>query len=97
VEDGEHGAASGDQGAGLAASRSGGSPDGGAGGAAEGVLGAGAFGEDASQQPAADEPLLGDSAASSLLLGAVFVFAGLVLLLGIVGGLRALHGRQGYP
>jgi hypothetical protein len=25
------------------------------------------------------------------------VFAGLVLLVGIVGGLRALHGRQGFP
>jgi hypothetical protein len=83
---------------GLAASRSDGSSDGGAGGAAEGVLGAGAFGEDASQQPAAEEALLGeDPAATSLLLGAVFVFAGLVLLLGIVGGLRALRDRQGYP
>jgi hypothetical protein len=98
VEDGEHGAASGDEEAGLVASRSDGLSDGGAGGAAEGVLGAGAFGEDTSQPPTADGELLGEDSATSLFVGALFALAGLGLLVGIAGGLRrAFRDRQGYP
>lgn len=95
VENGAHGAASGDA-AGLAASGSDGSSGGGANGAAGGVLGAGAYGGDASQPPSADDgALLGEGSAYSLLAGVLFALIGLGLLVGIGGGLRAY--RQGFP
>jgi hypothetical protein len=98
VEDGAPGAASGDAGAVLAASRSDGSSDSGANGAAEGVLAAGVFGDDALEQPAADRALLGEySAATSLLWLAVLALAGLALLVGIAGVRGWLRDRQGFP
>ena len=105
VEDGEHGAASDDAGASLAASRSDGSSGDGASGAPGEVLSGGAFGEDISQPPAAtmqlptaDGAVLGESSATSLLVGALLALAGLVMLVAIAGGLRrAFRDRQGYP
>jgi hypothetical protein len=98
VEDGPTGAASDDAGAGLAASRSEGSSGGGANGASGGLLGVGAFGEDTSQPPTADGAPLGeDSTATSPLGVALLALAGLGLLVGIAGGLRALRDRQRYP
>jgi hypothetical protein len=71
---------------------------GGANDTAGGVLGAAAFGEDASKPPTPDAPLLGENSPASLLAAAVLALIGLGLLVGIAGGLRALHGRQrGYP
>jgi hypothetical protein len=98
VEDGASGATSGDTEAALAASNSGGSSDGGANGSPGGVLGAGASGEGVSQPSIADGGLLGGGdSASSMLVGAVLALIGLGLLVGIAGGLRALHGRHGFP
>jgi hypothetical protein len=72
--------------------------DGGANDTAGRVLGAAAFGEDASKPPTPDAPLLGENSPASLLAAAVLALIGLGLLVGIAGGLRALHGRQrGYP
>jgi hypothetical protein len=96
VEDGAPGAASGDAGAVLAASRSDGSSDSGANGAAEGVLAAGVFGDHALEQPAADRALLGeDWAATSLLSVAVLALAGLGVLVGIADGVRGWLRDQG--
>ena len=104
------GAASGDAGVGLLASRSDGSPGGGANGVPGGVLEA--FREErwrpptdplqtpaaTSQPPTADGAPLGEGdSAASLLGGTVLALAALGLLVGIAGGLRALHHRQGYP
>jgi hypothetical protein len=83
----------------LAASPSGGSSNGGGdGGPSGGVLGAGAFGEDASPPPGRDlGALFGDRSSTSLLVSGLFALAALGLLIGLVGGLKALHGRRGSP
>lgn len=73
----------------LATSRSGGDADAPPGG----VLEAGAFSEDASEPPATDAAPLGEDSGTNLLAGAALATAALALLIGIAGGLRALHGR----
>jgi hypothetical protein len=76
----------------LAASRSGGSSSGGDGG----VLSAEAFGEDASAPPGADLGLVGDGSTTSFVVAGL-ALAALGLLIGLAGGLKALHGRLGSP
>jgi hypothetical protein len=77
----------------LAISRSGGSSNGGDGG----VLSAGAFGEDASAPPGADLGLVGDGSPTSLVAAGLLALAALGLLIGLAGGLKALHGRLSSP
>jgi hypothetical protein len=67
----------------------GGGPDSGSGGA----LGAQSFGEDPSSPGAAGAVIFGSDSGSSMLAGALLGVSGLVLLVGIAGGVRALHGR----
>jgi hypothetical protein len=67
----------------------GGGPDSGSGG----VLGAQSFGGDPSSPGAAGAGIFGSDSGSSMLAGALLGVSGLVLLVGIAGGVRALHGR----
>jgi hypothetical protein len=64
------------------------------------MLGVGASNEDTSRprlaQSRADETLLYSESTAGKLVGAVFALMGLGLLVGIVGGFRALHGRHGF-
>jgi hypothetical protein len=80
---------------GLVVSYSDSSSGGGADGTAGGVLGA--SGEDALEPPIVDGGPLGDNSAPKLVVAAVFALIGLGLLVGIAGGLKALHGRQSFP
>jgi hypothetical protein len=75
----------------LAASGSEGTDGGGPSG---GVLGAGALGEDSSQPPAPGAMPLSENPGAQLLAGAVLALTAVALLIGIGGGLRALHGRR---
>ena len=57
------------------------------------VLGAQAGSENPSGPRIAGAGLLGGGSNSSLLAGALLGMSGLALLVGLAGGLRALHGR----
>jgi hypothetical protein len=93
------GAASSDGSSVLAASRSGGSSNGDGDGESRGggVLNAGAFGKDASAPPGADLSLVGDGSTTSFVSAGLLALAALGLLIGLAGGLKALHGRLGSP
>jgi hypothetical protein len=64
------------------------------GGPSGGILGAGALGEDSSQSPAPDAMSLSENPGAQLLAGAVLALTAVALLIGIGGGLKALHGRR---
>jgi hypothetical protein len=83
----------------LAASRSGGSSNGDGGDERQGggVLSAGAFGEDASAPPGADLGLIGDGSTTGFVAAGLLALAALGLLIGLAGGVKALHGRLSSP
>jgi hypothetical protein len=91
--DGAPGAASDEASPVLAASRSE-SSAGDADGLPGGVLGTEAFGEDASRPPSADAVPFSEDSGTTLFAWAVFALIAVTVLIGIAGGLRALHGRN---